>query len=64
MGLPALHYLAVIWHIVSAVDKTEDSPAYVPLVHLPVNMEKRISNGEYIFPIAGRDDGETANGRV
>ena len=30
---------------------------------LPVNTEKRISNGQYIFPIAGRDDDETANVR-
>lgn len=43
--------------------ETEDSPdpAFAPLVLLPVNMEKRIANGEYTFSIAGRDDDETAN---
>ncbi|MCC6947020.1 MAG: DUF4011 domain-containing protein [Bradyrhizobiaceae bacterium] len=43
--------------------ETEDSPepAFAPLVLLPINMEKRIRNGEYIFSIAGRDDDETTN---
>jgi hypothetical protein len=41
----------------------EDSPnpAFAPLVLIPINMEKRIANGEYVFSIAGRDEDETGN---
>jgi Protein of unknown function (DUF4011)/AAA domain len=58
-GLSALHCAAgfLEWY------ETEDSPdpAFAPLVLLPINMEKRIANGEYIFSITGRDDDETVN---
>ena len=37
------------------------NPAYAPLVLLPINMEKSIVSGEYIFSIAGRDEDETTN---
>lgn len=36
-------------------------PAYAPLVLLPVNMEKRVINGEYVYSVAGRDDDESIN---
>jgi Protein of unknown function (DUF4011) len=36
-------------------------PAYAPLMLLPINMDKRITNGEYVFSIAGRDDDEATN---
>ena len=58
-GLSALHCAAgfLEWF------ETEDSPepSFAPLVLLPVNMEKRIANGEYIFSITGRDDDEPVN---
>jgi very-short-patch-repair endonuclease len=38
-----------------------ENPAYAPLVLLPINMEKNIVNGEYVFSIAGRDEDETTN---
>jgi hypothetical protein len=43
--------------------ESEDAadPAYAPLLLLPVNMEKRVANGEFVFSIAGRDDDETVN---
>ena len=43
--------------------ETDDGPtaAYAPLLLLPINMEKRVSAGEYVFSIAGRDDDETTN---
>jgi hypothetical protein len=37
------------------------NPVYAPLVLLPINMEKRAVNGEYIFAISGRDEDETTN---
>jgi hypothetical protein len=58
-GLSAL-YIAVgflEWH---EQDDSAD-PAYAPLVLLPVNMEKRIASGEYIYSIMGRDDDEASN---
>jgi hypothetical protein len=58
-GISALHCALgfLEWY------ETEDAPdpAYAPLVLLPVNMEKHIANGEYVFSIAGRDDDVTAN---
>jgi len=58
-GISALHCALgfLEWY------ETEDAPdpAYAPLVLLPVNMEKHIVNGEYVFSIAGRDDDVTAN---
>jgi hypothetical protein len=58
-GLSTLHCAVgfLEWH------EPEDAPdpAYAPLVLLPINMEKRITNGEYVFSIAGRDDDETTN---
>ena len=58
-GLSALHCAVgfLEWY------EPEDAPdpAYTPLVLLPINMEKRITNGEYVFSIAGRDDDETTN---
>jgi hypothetical protein len=43
--------------------ETDDgpTPAYAPLLLLPINMEKRVAGGEYVFSIAGRDDDETTN---
>jgi hypothetical protein len=37
------------------------TPAYAPLLLLPVNMEKRVAAGEYVFSILGRDDDEISN---
>jgi hypothetical protein len=37
------------------------TPAYAPLVLIPINMEKRVANGEYVFSITGRDEDETTN---
>src|SRR5258707_10785134 len=41
----------------------DDGPtaAFAPLLLLPINMEKRVSGGEYVFSIVGRDDDETTN---
>ncbi len=43
--------------------ETDDgpTPAYAPLVLIPINMERRVASGEYIFSIAGRDEDETTN---
>jgi very-short-patch-repair endonuclease len=43
--------------------ETDDgsTPTYAPLLLLPINMEKRVVAGEYVFSIAGRDDDETTN---
>lgn len=43
--------------------ETDDGPtaAFAPLLLLPINMEKRVSGGEYVFSIVGRDDDETTN---
>ncbi len=43
--------------------ETDDgpTPAYAPLLLLPINMEKRVVAGEYVFSIVGRDDDETTN---
>jgi very-short-patch-repair endonuclease len=43
--------------------ETDDGPtaAYAPLLLLPINMDKRVSGGEYVFSIVGRDDDETTN---
>jgi hypothetical protein len=58
-GLSALHCAVgfLEWY------EPEDAPdpAYAPLVLLPINMDKRITNGEYVFSIAGRDDDEATN---
>lgn len=45
------------WH------DTDDATnsAFAPLVLLPINMERKIVGGEYIFSIAGRDEDETTN---
>lgn len=58
-GLSALYFAVgfLEWY---EQDDTAD-PAYAPLVLLPVNMEKRIANGEYVYSIAGRDDDEASN---
>jgi very-short-patch-repair endonuclease len=37
------------------------TPAYAPLLLLPVNMQKSVAAGEYVFSISGRDDDETSN---
>lgn len=58
-GLSAL-YCAVGFLEWYEPDDASD-PSYAPLVLLPVNMEKRIANGEYVFSIAGRDDDEASN---
>ncbi len=36
-------------------------PAFAPLLLLPINMEKRISQGDYVYSISGRDDDEATN---
>jgi Protein of unknown function (DUF4011) len=58
-GLSALHCAVgfLEWY------EPEDAPdpSFAPLVLLAVNMEKRITNGEYVFSVAGRDDDETTN---
>jgi hypothetical protein len=58
-GLSALHCAVgfLEWY------ETEDAldSSYAPLVLLPINMEKHITNGEYGFSVAGRDDDETVN---
>jgi hypothetical protein len=43
--------------------ETDDgpTPAYAPLLLLPINMEKRVVAGEYVFSVVGRDDDETTN---
>lgn len=43
--------------------ETDDGPtaAFAPLLLLPINMEKRVSGGEYVFSIVGWDDDETTN---
>jgi hypothetical protein len=58
-GLSALHCALgfLEWY---EPDDAPD-PAFAPLVLLPINMEKRIVNGEYVFSIAGRDDDEATN---
>jgi hypothetical protein len=58
-GLSALHCAIgfLEWY---EPDDAPD-PVFAPLVLLPVNMEKRIANGEYVFSIAGRDDDEATN---
>ncbi|WP_316173010.1 DUF4011 domain-containing protein [Bradyrhizobium sp. SZCCHNRI2049] len=58
-GLSAL-YIAVGFLEWYEQDDSAD-PAYAPLVLLPVNMEKRIASGEYIYSITGRDDDEASN---
>jgi hypothetical protein len=37
------------------------TPSYAPILLLPINMEKRVVAGEYVFSIVGRDDDETTN---
>jgi hypothetical protein len=58
-GLSALHCAVgfLEWY------ESEDAPdpACAPLLLLPINMEKQITNGEFVFSIAGRDDDETVN---
>jgi Protein of unknown function (DUF4011)/AAA domain len=58
-GISALHCAVGFLEWFEAEDSPD--PAFAPLVLLPVNMDKRIANGEYTFSIAGRDDDETAN---
>jgi very-short-patch-repair endonuclease len=58
-GLSALHCAVGFLEWYEPEDTAD--PAYAPLVLLPINMEKRITNGEYVFSIAGRDDDETTN---
>jgi hypothetical protein len=58
-GLSALHCAVGFLEWYDPEDAPE--PAFAPLVLLPINMEKRITNGEYVFSIAGRDEDETTN---
>lgn len=58
-GLSALHCAVGFLEWYDPDDAPD--PAFAPLVLLPINMEKRITNGEYVFSIAGRDDDETLN---
>lgn len=41
--------------------KPSFNPAYAPLILSPVDMERRVLNGEYIFSISGRDEDEVVN---
>jgi hypothetical protein len=58
-GLSALHCAVGFLEWYDPEDAPD--PAFAPLVLLPINMEKRITNGEYVFSIAGRDDDEATN---
>lgn len=58
-GLSALYFAVGFLEWYEQDDSTD--PAYAPLVLLPVNMEKRIASGEYVYSIAGRDDDEASN---
>jgi hypothetical protein len=58
-GLSALHCAVGFLEWYDPVDAPD--PAYAPLLLLPINMEKRIAQGEYIYSIRGRDDDETTN---
>ena len=58
-GLSALHCAVGFLEWYDPVDSPD--PAYAPLLLLPINMEKRITQGEYIYSIRGRDDDETTN---
>ena len=41
-------------------DETSN-PSYAPLILLPINMDRKVAAGEYIFSITGRDEDETTN---
>jgi very-short-patch-repair endonuclease len=58
-GLSALH--CAVGFLEWYEPENAPDPAYAPLVLLPINMDKRITNGEYVFSIAGRDDDEATN---
>jgi hypothetical protein len=54
-GLSALHCAVGLLEWYEPEDAPD--PSYAPLVLLPINMKKRLPNGEYVFSIAGRDSG-------
>jgi Protein of unknown function (DUF4011) len=58
-GINALYCAVGFLEWYEAEDGT--NPAYAPLVLLPIDMKKRVVNGEYLFSIAGRDEDETTN---
>ena len=58
-GLSALHCAVGFLEWYDSIDAPE--PAYAPLLLLPINMEKRISQGEYVYSIQGRDDDDAPN---
>lgn len=58
-GLNALHCAVGFLEWYDPADTSD--PCYAPLLLLPINIEKRISQGEYIYSIQGRDDDVTAN---
>lgn len=58
-GLSALHCAIGFLEWYDPVDAPE--PAFAPLLLLPINMEKRIAQGDYVYSISGRDDDESTN---
>jgi very-short-patch-repair endonuclease len=58
-GLSALHCAVGFLEWYDPVDAPE--PAFAPLLLLPINMEKRIAQGDYVYSITGRDDDESTN---
>jgi hypothetical protein len=58
-GLSALHCAIGFLEWYDPVDAAE--PAFAPLLMLPINMEKRIAQGDYVYSITGRDDDESTN---
>jgi very-short-patch-repair endonuclease len=58
-GLSALHCAVGFLEWYDPIDAPD--PAYAPLVLLPINMEKRVSQGDYVYSIRGRDDDEASN---
>lgn len=58
-GLSALHCAIGFLEWYDPVDAPE--PAFAPLLLLPINMEKRITQGDYVYSLSGRDDDESTN---
>lgn len=58
-GISALYCALGFLEWYDADDAT--NPAYAPLVLLPINMERQVASGEYVFSIKGRDEDETTN---
>ncbi len=58
-GIAALYCALGFLEWYDADDAT--NPAFAPLILLPINMDRRVASGEYIFSISGRDEDETTN---